>query len=64
MAVSEEMKGGSQVRESMEREREGRGRRVGDREREEEGRERGREGGSEGGREEEGREVRAGQKRQ
>ena len=38
----------------------GKGRRVGDREREEEGRERGREGG----REEEGREIRAGQKRQ
>ena len=39
---------------------EGRGRRMGDREREEEGRERGREGG----REDEGREIRAGQKRQ
>ena len=40
----------------------------GDREREEEGRDRGREGGRkggwEGGREEEGREIRAGQKRQ
>ena len=39
--------------------KEGRGRRVGDREREEEGRE----GGREGGREEEGREIRAGRKR-
>ena len=38
----------------------GKGRRVGDRDREEEGRERGREGG----REEEGREIRAGQKMQ
>ena len=46
----------------------GKGRRVGDREREEGGRERGsegdREGGREGCREEEGREIRAGQKRQ
>ena len=40
--------------------KEGRGRRVGDRDSEEEGRERGREGG----REEEDREIRAGQKRQ
>ena len=40
--------------------KEGRRRRVGDRDREEEGRERGREGG----REEEDREIRAGQKRQ
>ena len=48
--------------------KEGRGRRWGDQEREEEGRDRGREGcrkgGWEGGREEEGREIRAGQKRQ
>ena len=44
--------------------KEGRGRRVGDREREEGGSERGREGGREGYREEEGRDIRAGQKRQ
>ena len=42
----------------------GKGRKVGYREREEEGRERRREGGREGCREEEGREIRAGQKRQ
>ena len=44
--------------------KEGRGRKVGDREREEEGRDRGREGGRKGGREEEGREIRAVQKKQ